>query len=59
MVKYQTANPFRQTLNENVPLILLLQVINLLRNDKASLKIYTPTIEQEQEIAETRMKSIL
>ena len=34
MVKYQTANPFRATLNENAPLILLLQVIALLRKDK-------------------------
>ncbi|MDR2457721.1 MAG: AlwI family type II restriction endonuclease [Clostridiales Family XIII bacterium] len=34
MIKYQTANPYRKTLNENAPLILLLQVIKLLKDDK-------------------------
>lgn len=33
-VKYQTNNPFRRVLNENVPLILLLQVITRLNADK-------------------------
>ena len=33
-VKYQSNNPFRRVLNENVPLILLLKVINKLNADK-------------------------
>lgn len=33
-VKYQSNNPFRRVLNENVPLILLLQVIKRLNADK-------------------------
>lgn len=33
MMKYQTNNPFRKNLNNNVPLILLLQVIRLLRQN--------------------------
>ena len=33
-VKYQSNNPFRRVLNENVPLILLLQVIKKLNEDK-------------------------
>lgn len=33
-VKYQRNNPFRRVLNENAPLILLLQVIKLLNADK-------------------------
>lgn len=33
-VKYQSNNPFRRVLNENVPLILLLEVISKLNNDK-------------------------
>lgn len=33
-VKYQSNNPFRRVLNENVPLILLLKVINKLNTDK-------------------------
>ena len=33
-VKYQSNNPFRRVLNENVPLILLLQVIKKLNADK-------------------------
>ena len=33
MMKYQTDNPFRKNLNSNVPLILLLQVIKLLREN--------------------------
>ena len=33
-VKYQSNNPFRRVLNENVPLILLLQVIKRLNEDK-------------------------
>lgn len=33
-VKYQRNNPFRRVLNENVPLILLLEVINRLNDDK-------------------------
>jgi len=31
--KYQRQNPFRRVLNKNVPLILLIQVIQLLKND--------------------------
>ena len=33
-VKYQSNNPFRRVLNENAPLILLLEVINKLNADK-------------------------
>jgi len=33
-VKYQSNNPFRRVLNENVPLILLLEVIQKLNSDK-------------------------
>lgn len=33
LMKYQSDNPFRKNLNSNVPLILLLQVIKLLKND--------------------------
>lgn len=33
MMKYQIDNPYRKIKNSNVPLILLLQVINLLKND--------------------------
>lgn len=33
-VKYQRNNPFRRVLNENVPLILLLEVISKLNKDK-------------------------
>ena len=33
-VKYQSNNPFRRVLNENVPLILLLEVISKLNSDK-------------------------
>lgn len=33
LMKYQTNNPFRKTENKNNPLILLLQVIELLKND--------------------------
>lgn len=33
-VKYQSNNPFRRVLNENVPLILLLEVIHKLNADK-------------------------
>ena len=33
-VKYQSNNPFRRVLNENVPLILLLQIIKKLNADK-------------------------
>ncbi len=33
-VKYQSNNPFRRVLNENVPLILLLKVISRLNKDK-------------------------
>ena len=33
MVKYQTKNPFRQTLNDNVPLILLIKVINRFKKE--------------------------
>ena len=35
-VKYQSNNPFRRVLNENVPLILLLQTIKKLNADKTS-----------------------
>lgn len=34
MAKYQRKNPFKSVLNENTPLILLLQVIQLLNRDK-------------------------
>ncbi len=34
LAKYQRNNPFVRVLNENVPLVLLLQVINELNNDK-------------------------
>ena len=34
-VKYQSNNPFRRILNENVPLLLLLQVIKKLNEDKS------------------------
>lgn len=33
LMKYQTSNPFRKNANDNVPLILLLQVIKLLKDD--------------------------
>ena len=33
-VKYQSNNPFRRILNENIPLLLLLQVIKKLNEDK-------------------------
>lgn len=33
LVKYQTNNPFRKNANENSPLVLLLQVIKLLKDD--------------------------
>ncbi len=33
LTKYQTNNPFRKNLNDNSPLILLLQVIKLLKDD--------------------------
>ncbi|MEI7452510.1 MAG: AlwI family type II restriction endonuclease [Candidatus Falkowbacteria bacterium] len=33
-VKYQSNNPFRRVLNENVPLVLLLSVIKKIDNDK-------------------------
>ena len=33
MMKYQTNNPFRKNLNSNVPLILLLQVLKMLKDD--------------------------
>lgn len=33
MVKYQTNNPFRKNANDNSPLVLLLKVIKLLKND--------------------------
>lgn len=33
LVKYQTNNPFRKTLNANAPLVLLLQVLKLLKDD--------------------------
>ena len=35
LVKYQSNNPFRRVKNENVPLILLLQVISKLNADKS------------------------
>lgn len=34
MMKYQTRNPYRKNKNDNVPLLLLLQVIKRLREDK-------------------------
>lgn len=33
MMKYQSNNPFRRNLNSNVPLLLLLNVLSLLKND--------------------------
>lgn len=33
LTKYQTNNPFRKNANDNSPLVLLLQVIKLLKND--------------------------
>lgn len=36
MVKYQTKNPFRQTLNDNVPLMLLLKVIKRMKDIDAN-----------------------
>ena len=33
LMKYQTSNPFRKNANDNVPLVLLLQVIKLLKGD--------------------------
>lgn len=32
-MKYQTNNPFRKNANDNSPLVLLLQVIKLLKDD--------------------------
>lgn len=32
MAKYQTSNPYRKVLNDNVPLVLLLQVIKMFRD---------------------------
>lgn len=34
LMKYQTNNPFRKNANDNVPLILLLQVLKMLKADK-------------------------
>ena len=34
LIKYPTNNPFKKNLNSNVPLVLLLQVLNLLKQDK-------------------------
>ena len=34
LMKYQTNNPYRKNANKNVPLILLLQVIKMLKEDK-------------------------
>lgn len=34
MMKYQSNNPYRKNANSNVPLILLLQVLKLLKSDK-------------------------
>lgn len=34
MIKYQSNNPFRKNANANVPLILLLQVLKLLKQDR-------------------------
>lgn len=34
MIKYQSDNPFRRNLNSNVPLVLLLNVLTLLKQDK-------------------------
>ena len=33
LTKYQTNNPFRKNANDNSPLVLLLQVIKLLKDD--------------------------
>ncbi len=35
MAKYQSNNPFRKNANSNVPLLLLLRVLNLLNQDKS------------------------
>lgn len=41
MMKYQTNNPFRKNLNDNVPLILLLQVIRMLHeHDEESAGVF-------------------
>ena len=42
MIKYQSNNPFRKNANSNIPLLLLLKVIDLLKNDKLSLFICWP-----------------
>ena len=34
LVKYQTDNPYRRNANKNVPLLLLMNTINLLKNDQ-------------------------
>ena len=34
MIKYQSNNPFRKNANSNIPLLLLLRVIDLLKKDK-------------------------
>ena len=44
-VKYQSNNPFRRVLNENSPLILLLQVIQKLNADKDSNNIGISKLE--------------
>lgn len=45
MVKYQRKNPFRKVLNDNVPLILLLNVLNKLKeNNSDSTGIYRQEI---------------
>lgn len=36
MAKYQTSNPYRKVLNDNVPLVLLLQVIKMFRDSDES-----------------------
>lgn len=35
LMRYQTDNPFRKNLNSNIPLVLLLRVLSLLKNDSA------------------------
>jgi hypothetical protein len=43
--KYQRINPFRRVLNNNVPLLLLLETINLLNNDPESKTVGISRLE--------------
>lgn len=44
MMKYQSNNPFRKTLNANVPLLLLLKVMQILKDSIGNSKIYKDEI---------------